>query len=261
MSHPAINLCLDPGQPIGHSVVELQSVDSTNNYAMAQVHAGLASHGMVYMAQQQLAGRGQRGKKWETAPGQNLTLSIALTPGLLKLKEHFMLNAAVALGCRDFLCSLVPDPEEIKIKWPNDLYWRDRKAGGILMESVSKGHDWLFAIAGIGINVNQVSFPEYLPNPVSIKKITGREYWVPNLAALLFGFMESRYRQLLGGEYALLLADYNQVLYKRGESVHLRKENMVFDTIISHVQQGGQLITHDSIERSFEFGEVLWTIF
>src|SRR5882757_6514301 len=86
---------------IGHSFIELGSVDSTNNYAMAQVHAGMAFHGTMFFAYDQWAGKGQRGKSWTSTPGENILLSTVLEPVNLPIIQQFALSAAVALACHD----------------------------------------------------------------------------------------------------------------------------------------------------------------
>jgi BirA family transcriptional regulator, biotin operon repressor / biotin---[acetyl-CoA-carboxylase] ligase len=257
LPHPAINLSTAGHfQPIGHQAIELKSVDSTNNYAMAKVRAGLATHGTVFIAFEQTAGKGQRNKNWISSPGKNITLSIVLQPVFLQPQDHFALSACIALACYDFLKKNIPD--ELSIKWPNDLYWNDRKAGGILIESVIKGRDWLFAIAGIGINVNQSRFPESMPNPVSLKQIKGNTLDLQNLIKALLEAVEIRFTALRISGPADIINQYNQVLYKRQQQVCLRKGNIVFETIVKSVSPSGQLLTSDSVERAFEFGEVQW---
>ncbi|WP_315818363.1 biotin--[acetyl-CoA-carboxylase] ligase [Paraflavitalea speifideaquila] len=122
-----------PHPTIGQRLIILPVIDSTNNYAMAQATAGLASHGTVYFALQQTAGKGQRGKTWHTTPGENIMMSVVIQPQALITNQQFLLSAAIALGCYDFFKTYAG--EETSIKWPNDIYWRDRKAAGILIES------------------------------------------------------------------------------------------------------------------------------
>ncbi|MDP4148478.1 MAG: biotin--[acetyl-CoA-carboxylase] ligase [Bacteroidota bacterium] len=261
--------------PIGHAFIELGSVDSTNNYAMARVHAGSASHGTIFFAHEQWAGKGQRGKTWASRPGENIVMSVVLEPAFLPVARQFELSAAIGLACHDLLSRLVPG-NELAIKWPNDLYWRDRKAGGILIENVFRGDHWLFAIAGIGINVNQTLFPETLRNPVSLKQITGRTFDVVKIAGELGGDLERRYEQLrasiqgegsdggVGGDGGpTIMEDYNSRLYKRGRTVTLKQADRLFETTIGHVTEKGELVTQDRLpqdspDRIFRFGEVEW---
>ena len=245
--------------PIGHSFIELQSVDSTNNYAMAQAHAGMASHGTLIFAREQWAGKGQRGKIWNSTPGENIILSTVLQPVFLPITRQFPLSAAVALACYD-LFSRYAGEKETTIKWPNDLYWRDRKAGGILIENSFKGDQWLFAIAGTGININQVLFPETARNPVSLKQITGHSFDVVELARELGSCLDRRYSELEAGGAVRLIEEYNTHLYKRDESVRLKKGNAAFETIVEGVSPNGELLTRDTMERQWTFGEVEWVI-
>ena len=243
MPHPAI-----PGA-IGNPFIILETVDSTNNYAMQKVQSGQAPHGITWFAREQTAGKGQRGKSWLTTANQNIMLSTVIQPALAG-SQQFLLSAAVALACYDFYKNYAVD--EISIKWPNDLYWRDRKAGGILIENVFRGQDWSFAVVGIGININQVQFDAALPNPVSLKQITGRNFDVVELGKELCNCLNKRYRQLPGD----ILQQYQQVLYKLNQPVVLKKGNVVFETIIRGVSAAGRLLTHDVVDREFEFGEV-----
>src|SRR5580765_1969978 len=96
--------------------IELQTVDSTNNYAFGQIHAGLARHGMAIFAHEQSAGKGQRGKKWVSPQGLNLALSIIIKPAPLLLTEQFRLSACAAVSARDLLHA--QGVTDAKIKWP-----------------------------------------------------------------------------------------------------------------------------------------------
>ncbi len=242
---------------IGEPFIELFTIDSTNNYAMGQAHAGLARHGAAYFAHSQTAGKGQRSKSWTTQPGENITMSCVIEPQGPNSTRPFLLLAAIALACHDLFNHYTNG--DVAIKWPNDIYWRDRKAGGILIENIYRSSLWSFAIAGMGININQDTFPGNLPNPVSLRQITGRKYDLQDLAHELCNRLDFRYRQFLE-ENNPLLEDYNTVLYKRNEKIKLKKENSVFQTTLIGVSPQGLLLTHDTIERQFEFGEVEWII-
>jgi BirA family biotin operon repressor/biotin-[acetyl-CoA-carboxylase] ligase len=236
----------------------LDRVDSTNNYAMQQVHAGLATHGMAWLALEQTAGKGQRGKSWDAEPGKNIALSMVLQPGKPITSQPFYLSAAVALACYQFFSRYAGD--ETKIKWPNDLYWRDRKAGGVLIETIYHGREWKWAIIGIGININQVNFDTGLKNPVSLKQITGKDHDVVELAKELQILVLKHVDKLSKMDRDQLLKDYNHHLYKKNEVVRLRKDNMNFETMIKEVSQQGKLVTIDAFERYFDFGEVEWIL-
>lgn len=270
--------------PSGMPFIELQSVDSTNNYALARLHEarlpdrqGLVQHGQAYFAHEQVAGKGQRGRIWSAEKGANIILSVVLNPHPLQLLQQFQLNAAIALAVHDFFSNYAP--EDTKIKWPNDLYWQDRKAGGILIESVissflpvkkdsvaenekqqTTSGQWQWAVAGIGININQTAFPQELKNPVSLKQITGKDYNVVTLAKELCECLYSRFGELTENGFASIYRTYNSQLYKRGEAVKLKKDNRVFEAIIKNVSPAGQLVVQHSIEQAFSFGDIEWII-
>lgn len=249
---------------IGHSFIELGSVDSTNNYAMAMATAGALNHGALVFAREQWAGKGQRGRTWTSTPGENIVLSAVLEPVALAPSQAFSLSACVALACYD-LFSRYAGEDKTRIKWPNDLYWGDRKAGGILIENNFRGDRWVLAIAGIGININQTVFPGSARNPVSLRQITGRSFDAVALARELGECLDRRYSQLESGKEPhsgkeSLIGQYNDRLYRLGKEVRLRKDNAVFGTVVTGVSPQGQLLTKDAVDREFSFGEVDWVI-
>ena len=254
--------------PFNSAFTVLDSVDSTNNYAMAKVHAGLAKHGDGWFAQHQTTGKGQRGKKWHTGNGKNIAISIVIEPSRLLISEQFKLSAAIALGCFDFFSAYAGD--ETTIKWPNDIYWRDRKAGGILIENVIgksaaaaaqvNKSIWKFAIAGIGININETSFDNELTNAVSLKQITGKDFEPVELAKQLHQLILKRVNELYEKPFEALLKEYNKHLYKINQPVLLKKNNINFESVIKGVTVAGQLYTTDRIDNFFDFGEVEWIL-
>ena len=174
-----------PFNILGAPLVELSSIDSTNIYAMAQIKEGLAKSGSCYRADFQTQGKGQHGRVWESSAGQNLLCTYILELKQLDstkkwVPEHQIgFSAAIALGIRDFYDALTNG--DTKIKRPNDIYWRDRKAGGILIENLVRGTEWTWAVVGIGININQTQFSPDAPNPVSLKQITGQNWDIRSL--------------------------------------------------------------------------------
>jgi BirA family biotin operon repressor/biotin-[acetyl-CoA-carboxylase] ligase len=172
---------LSPATPnviLGAPLIELSTVDSTNIYAMALIKEGMAKSGSCIRADHQTHGKGQHGRVWESLKGQNLLCSYILELKKLDMTKKWAptdqigFSAAIALGIRAFFDAYTNG--DTKIKKPNDIYWRDRKAGGILIENQLKGTEWTWAVIGIGININQTVFSPEAPNPVSLKQITGR---------------------------------------------------------------------------------------
>lgn len=250
----------------GSNFIILDSVDSTNNYAMARAHAALAKHGDAVFAYRQTGGKGQRGKNWLTGNGENIAVSIIIEPKQLQVAQQFRLSVAVALGCYDFFTEYAGG--ETFIKWPNDLYWRDRKAGGVLIENVigknktgNNGESaWKYAVIGIGININQTVFDETLKNVVSLKQITGKRFDVVEMAKQLHQKILIRIDSLATRAFNVMLEEYNTVLFKKDCAVKLRKGKIEFDTVIKSVTDTGQLYTVDRVDNFFDFGEVEWLI-
>ena len=248
--------------PIGLPFTELTEVDSTNIYAMNQVKTNLAGHGAAYLAQKQWAGKGQMGKVWEAETGQNILLSVVLDPKKLvfdglELEPH-VVSMLVSVGCFNFFVAYAGD--ETSIKWPNDIYWRDRKAAGILIENSFRGPMWQWSIAGMGVNINQTEFGTGLTKAVSLKQITGKTFQVSALAKDLCSHVEAALQLVVDKGPDTLLALYNNVLYKKGERVHLEIEGQKITATISRVLSNGHLEieTENGIKQSHALGAIQW---
>lgn len=242
--------------PIGLPFLELQSVDSTNNYATARVHEGMAHHGMAVFAHAQTQGKGQRHKQWVAASHQNILMSIVVEPRGLPVAQAFSFSMAMALAAYHFFSRYAG--AETSIKWPNDLYWRDRKAGGLLIENILQGQEWRYAVVGMGININQTDFGALGRKAVSLKQITGKTHDPLVLAKALCGAVERSLQQLEASPETIREA-YQQHLYKLNQTVQLKKEGRLFHAQIRGVTPQGQLVTGHGMETLFSVGEVEWT--
>jgi BirA family biotin operon repressor/biotin-[acetyl-CoA-carboxylase] ligase len=240
------------------SFVILESVDSTNNYAMGMVHSGKAEDGNAWFAMEQTNGKGRRGTEWKTEKAQNVILTIVSRTQFLKVYEQFQISVAASLGCCDFF--KVYHNINLKIKWPNDLFWNDKKAGGILIENIIKGNIWEWAVIGIGININQTEFSLLKNQAVSLKQITGQTYNVIKSGKELYLAVEKRLEEIKANGFKKMLAEYNRALYRLNERVRLKKKNIIFETTITGVSEFGQLQTLDTLERKFDFDEVEWML-
>lgn len=245
--------------PLGLPFVELPFTDSTNNYARTLIKEGKGQHGMAIFTSDQQAGKGQRGKRWVAEKGKNLALSLIIKPHFLTISQQFQLSAMVAVATSKLLTEITNG--NCSIKWPNDLYWQDRKAGGILIESiVSAGGNWDWAIIGIGINVNQDKFPENLPNPVSLKQITGKNFEPKDLAVLLCKKLSEQYLQLSQEGFENIYKNYLHQLYKKGQAVRFKKGAAAFNATIESVAPNGDLVINHSIRESIPFGQIEWVL-
>ena len=243
---------------IGNPFIELSEIPSTNSYAIDNIQANLAVHGMSYFAHKQTEGKGQRGKQWLTESSSNIILSCVVDTSFLSLNHQFPFSACIALAAKDFFSKYAVD--ETSIKWPNDIYWRDRKAAGILIENVVRGNQWSWGVVGIGININQTTFSPTLKNPVSLKQITGKTFDVVKLAKELCTHLENRYQQLKSGDNIAILEEYNRNLFRKNENVLFNKGTDSFYCTIKGVDETGRLLVTGINQESFSFGEVEWVI-
>ena len=182
---------------IGREIVVLEQTTSTNDVVLQMVAPNVAE-GVVVFAEQQTAGRGQHGNNWESARGLGLWLSILLRPKIL-------LNQSARLT--DWAARIVAETirEQFKVlptvKPPNDVYLAERKIAGVLVEMRAQKNDPHFAIAGIGINVNQA--PEDFSSDVrlhagSLAMALGRPLDRHTLAVALLRNLDRTYPDLSG---------------------------------------------------------------
>ena len=238
-------------------IIKLSATPSTNNYLKQLYSEQVVANFTIVVASNQLKGKGQMGTSWESESGKNLTFSILLKDLIVDVKQLFTLNILVSLALVEVLERYkIPN---VTVKWPNDIMSGNLKLGGILIENVLRGTQWQWAIAGIGINVNQTVFGQ-LQNPVSIKQITGKETPIKELAQAIHAKLLHSVAKLEKEGFEEFLQQYNQQLYKQGEQVTLKKGNRSFTTTINGVSRQGQLQTGIETEENFDFGEVEWVL-
>ena len=148
------------------------SLESTQNYLNANLED--LESGSVVAAREQRAGRGLSDNKWYSSPGESLTFSYLLSPGNILATRQYIISMAVAVTLKEFIAN--ETGEQVCIKWPNDILVRKRKISGILIQHHLMGETIFSSSIGIGLNLNLETFPEWIPNPVSLKMITGEPY-------------------------------------------------------------------------------------
>ena len=151
-----------------------KQIDSTNAYLQRQ-QSESDIRNWVVSADEQTAGKGMGSNGWESEVGKNLTFSLAIDTGFLPAEKQFQLSKAVPLGILEVLDGIL-SPEKLSIKWPNDIFFENRKLAGILINSTIKGTMMDVSIIGIGLNVNQMQFQDWPTHPISLKMITGMDY-------------------------------------------------------------------------------------
>lgn len=225
---------------------------STNDLARgADYH-----HMDVIWAGSQSAGRGQRGHKWHSVEGKNLTFSVVLEPHFLPIVEQFILSEVVALALVDTLKNY---DLEARIKWTNDIYVGDSKIAGVLIEQMLATDHIARTIVGIGLNICQTTFPDDLPNPTSMR-LEGAKESSPREVLEAFMLNLGRwYTCLVDGDKDAIGQRYNSLLYHRDElHTYAYASGEHFEAIIRRVQPTGHLeLEHaDGTISAYAFKEV-----
>jgi len=241
---------------VGQNLLTLKEVNSTNDFLKNLLsNSKPLPEGTVIMAETQFAGRGQQQNKWHSEPGKNLTFSILLNPSFLPLEEQFDLTRAISLGVTDALEPLLG--EQLKIKWPNDIYYDDKKLGGMLIENLIQGNHIKSAIIGIGLNINQEKFPDDAGNATSLKQILQKDYDLRRLLADICSHIESWYLNLLAGKKETVRIAYLDRLYAMNEPRLFKAEGEVFEGVIKSVRNNGLLVVNtNNHEREFSLKEI-----
>ncbi len=242
---------------IGHTIIELDKIASTNEHAENIIRDQYPNEGTVILAYDQYAGCGEGGTTWESEAGKNLTFSIILRPSFLRPEDQFYLSKMLALGVLKFL-ELYSD--EVCIKWPNDLYVRDDKIAGILIENSFTGTTLIYSIAGIGVNLNQTSFPEDLPNPTALINTTGMEIDLMSALKLLCKIIDTHYLMLKEGRFQNIDSIYNGSLYRSHLFSDFESQGKRFKGKILGVEKTGELLIEkrNGDLKSFGFKEVVY---
>jgi BirA family biotin operon repressor/biotin-[acetyl-CoA-carboxylase] ligase len=241
------------------NIIRINSCASTNSSLKELLRESQKEEGTVIVAKEQIAGRGQAGNHWESEAGKNLTFSILFRPCFLPVKNYFLLSKVVAIGIQKMLSAYA---EDIYIKWPNDIFYRNKKLAGILIENEIMGQKIIQSIAGAGININQEEFHSNAPNPVSLKQITGANYDLDILLKQLLASISSYYELLIKGESEFIEQAYHKALY-RGEGYFPYKDKEgVFHARIESVANDGIIYLTDDkgLEHSYSFKEVSFII-
>ena len=216
----------------------IEQTNSTNTLLKELIAKGQEPD-FIY-AGYQTAGRGQTGNSWESEKGKNLICSILLPPN----KNLYFLNIAVSVA----ILRLFDEP--LTIKWPNDIYWKDKKLAGILLENAIIGNEVKYTIAGIGLNVNQTEFVSDAPNPVSLKQISGKEYAIDSLMQDL---LEAVHTVLNEPEEAVW-SEYKAHLYRREGYWSFADQNGTFEAQIEDVLPSGEIVLRDKNGQLHTYG-------
>ncbi|HEX2394530.1 MAG TPA: biotin--[acetyl-CoA-carboxylase] ligase [Bacteroidales bacterium] len=240
---------------LGEPLIKLESVDSTNNYAMNLLRNENPSEGTVILAGYQTVGKGQGGNTWQSERNQNLLFSVILKPDFLKAEKQFYLSMCISNGLSAFIENTAGHSH---IKWPNDILLKGKKVAGILIENTIMIDKLHASVAGIGVNVNQLSFPADLPDAVSISKVTGKEYNLLDLLNDLLDSLKLALEPLYCANMAEIRTAYLNRLYRLNEWARYKDDSGTFEGRINDVADTGELIVekHNGESRLYGFKEI-----
>ncbi|MCS6982234.1 MAG: biotin--[acetyl-CoA-carboxylase] ligase [Flavobacteriales bacterium] len=154
----------------------LDVTGSTNDAVRSILDSIAQGQALALMAYDQVSGRGQKGRSWYSTPHQSLLMSLGIRDLKIEKAGLFALHAYLAAKVAEFWRTALNAP--VALKWPNDLYWKGLKLGGMLMEASSRPPHQTDVVWGLGVNLNQESFPSFLPHAVSAFQISGKSWHV-----------------------------------------------------------------------------------
>lgn len=246
------------------NILILDECASTNAYLSEMVNSGKELPKLfTILAKNQTKGRGQRGNVWVSEPAKNLTASILLHPGTIKPTEHFYISEVTALAVARTIANYLEEWQKpfLSVKWPNDIYYKNDKIAGILIENNIMNGVINYSILGIGLNLNQEVFPQEANNAISLKNITNKSYDIIDVMQKILSKFEDMYEDIHNEKFNNFHNTYIRRLYKK-EGVHnyTDKNGIVFNARFKDVLPSGHIVLEDECgeERIFAFKELIY---
>ncbi len=246
--------------------IHLDTIDSTSNYAHLLLERGEELPDLTIIeSEDQTAGRGQKGNSWETEKGKNLIFSLVCHPKWVHPAQQYVLSECIALAVVKALKQQLPDEfkEKLSVKWPNDIYFGDKKISGTLIECDLMGKSVSNCIVGTGVNINQQVFVSDAPNPISLFNIIGRETERETVFGDLISEFSKLYERVREGESSAIHDEYKSCLYRNDRAFYpYSDEKGLFSARIIDVEPSGRLIleTEEGERRRYEFKEVKFVL-
>ncbi len=244
---------------INSECIVFESLPSTNDKIKSLITEGLSEYSVV-ITKFQSAGKGQKGNSWESEKGKNLTFSLFLKPEFILAQDQFIISKIVCLGILDYLKQYSND---FCIKWPNDIYYKSLKIGGILIENSLSSNVIGSSVIGIGLNINQGKFYSDAPNPISLKNIINKDSDLDEVLNELLDNIFKYYSQLDDEENVSNINDmYLNNLFRNNGLFDYKDAEGEFKARIKGISEYGQLILckENGQEQTYSFKEVEFII-
>ena len=242
---------------IGKVLYHLEDCESTNLYAKQLITKSKPPEGTVVSTDNQTAGRGQIGNSWQSEPNQNIALSVILYPSLA-VNQQFYVSKAASIACVKALKSITN--LDFEIKWPNDIYYKDQKVGGILIENQISGSKLSNSVVGIGINLNQESFAD-LPQATSIYLLVHYLLSRTKVTEIILQHLDATYIQLRQNNFDAINAAYFSHLKAYQTNFKFRDKGEIKIGKLETVNESGQLVVLSNGEKvNYNFKEIEWLL-
>ena len=238
-------------------VIRVAETVSTNSLIRELIGKESLPEGSVVIADFQTAGRGQIGNVWESEAGKNLTFSLVIYPSCIPVNQQFLISQIAALSVKETLDHYV---DNVTVKWPNDVYWKDKKICGMLIENDLSGRSIATSIIGIGLNVNQGTFRGDAPNPISLAQILDKEINKEEVLQRFLSTFYSYYLDLLQEQYSKIREHYDASLYRRSGFYAYKDKQGTFEAEIAGIEPTGHMLLRlqDGSVRRYAFKEVAY---
>ncbi len=221
--------------------IHFDKLSSTNDYSIELLSKSNPIEGTVISTYNQQSGKGQIGREWFSDVNNNITCSVILRPHFLSVDKLFYLNIILSLAIQNSLAKVTN--KEFQIKWPNDIYFQNKKIAGLLINQFIQGTYVNASVFGFGINVNQIEFPSEIPNPTSLSIMENKQFDLEEIQYLVLNELSNYYELLRNRAFIELKKKYLNSLYGRGEIhsfLHL-EDNKSFDAEILGIDNFGRL--------------------
>jgi len=237
------------------NIIKYNRLSSTNDEAKRLLLKNKISDFTIITTEEQTKGRGQRNNSWHSNKSENLLFSIISFPNKINAVNQFYLSKIISIGIIDYLNTKA---KGFKIKWPNDIYYKDKKICGILIENTVSGSFIKNSIAGIGLNINQKQFPDFLPDAISLSIVTKKTYHIQKELNLLLTHIFKNYNNLKSENFDTVDKKFHNSLYKINEIADFKDVKGKFKGIIIGTMPDGKLIIQTSAgeSRYYDFKEV-----
>ncbi|MGY5848843.1 biotin--[acetyl-CoA-carboxylase] ligase [Salegentibacter sp. F14] len=237
-------------------IIKVNAINSTNDFARKLYRGKSDFEPSCVLARNQTSGRGQRGSGWMASPGQNLTFSILYPKIKVEVDRQFLLSAVVSVAIVRALEKFnIPN---LKVKWPNDIMSGNFKVGGILIENILKNNQMSASIIGVGLNVNQVDFPD-LPQAASLKTLTGRNHDLEEVLDGVLRTVEKDLNSIFSRNQSMILEEYAERMFRKDlVSTFQYPDKSYLTGIIRGVTTAGRLNVEieNSVFKTFDLKEL-----